>query len=195
MRVGCACFPSVSVFTMAEPIEVCDVDIDRWDLYSLVRDCGWMNATSPETIQNAVQCVVGARVLSKAGRDFFFKRLARVLSSLSSKWVQCGRREVRFRLRNEQWLNVKLSVKVEFLGDTEGLCDDSEDTTPVQSAPFTDLSERTKRRKSMEVATAHKSGKLLKAIGQRASKEKKHDLAYLATEAGASMSMKTTTHS
>ena len=55
---------------MAEPIEVCGVDTVRWRLYNLVRDCGWVNDTSPDTIQNAVQCAVGARVPSKAERDF-----------------------------------------------------------------------------------------------------------------------------
>ena len=64
--------------------------------------------------------------------------------------------------------------------------DDSEDTASVQSAPFSDLSERTKRRKSNELATAHEREKLLKATGQCAREEKKHDLGNLATAAGAS---------
>ena len=85
--------------------------------------------------------------------------------------MQCGRREDRYRSRNEQWLNVKITVKVEFLRDTEGPCDNSENTGPVQRALFSGLSERSKRRNSMEIATVHESEKLLKATGQRARKE------------------------
>ena len=171
---------------MAEPIEVCDVYVDGWELCNLVKSCGWANVTSAETIQKAVLCVVGQRGLSVVGREILEKRIASLLFRLSSKWARCGRREDRFRLRNEQWLNTKLTVKVEFLRDTDGLCDESEDTGPVQRAPFSYLSERSKRRKSMEIATGHGSENLLKATGQRARKGKKHDLAYLATEADAS---------
>ena len=66
---------------------MCDVYIDRCELYNLVKDCGWVNAISAETILKVVQCVAGERVLSKVGRDYLEKRIARVLSSPSPKWT------------------------------------------------------------------------------------------------------------
>ena len=169
-------------------MEVCEgeLDIDRWELFSLVKTGGWTKVTSPETVAKAARCVLGPRVLSATGRDALEANIKYFLANLIKRWVQCGRREDRFRTKHEKWMASKETVNVEFVAETEEPCADSHSSSFRQRPSFSDLSERSKRRRSMEVASEHEAEELLKAAGQRARKEKKHDLAYLATEAGTS---------
>ena len=179
---------SVCSDSRAGQMEVCEgeLDIDRWELFSLVKTGGWTKVTSPETVAKAARCVLGPRVLSATGRDALEANIKCFLANLIKRWVQCGRREDRFRTKHEKWMASKETVSVEFVAETEEPCADSHSSSFRQRPSFSDLSERSKRRRSMEVASEHEAEELLKAAGQRARKEKKHDLAYLTTEAGAS---------
>ena len=76
MRVGCACSPSVSLLTMAEPIEVCDVDIDRWELYNLVRDCCIMFCYK---CAKYLSCLFLERTLQPSSRSLQNNRILRPL--------------------------------------------------------------------------------------------------------------------
>ena len=172
---------------MAAENEVCDVDVDRWTLYDIATKAGWPNACSTETVQLAVDCIMSERqiLLSDDSRKTLETTLKNLLSKIRTKWIQCGRREDRFRLRNAQFMDMKQSVQVELVEQMETVSD--EDSRPTRrKLSFSELSARTKRRKSMEIATENESEKLLQATSQRARKEKKHDLAFLAQEASAS---------
>ena len=171
---------------MADENEVYDVDIDRWQLYDIAAKAGWSNVCSPETVQQAVDCVVGERqlMLTDDSRVMLELTLKSLLSNIRSRWIQCGRRKDRLRQRYTQFMDTQQSVQVELLEKMEHSGEESRPTRPQLS--FSELSARTKRRKSMEVATDNESEKLLQATSQRARKEKKHDLAFLAQEASAS---------
>ena len=102
-RVGSECSASVACLQCDEPIKMCDVCIDRWELYKLVKRCGWENAAFAGMIKKALLRVLEQWVLSKAGRKYLGKkRIASFVFRPSSKWVQCGRMQDRFRSRNEQ---------------------------------------------------------------------------------------------
>ena len=108
------CEPEYDVAVMAGQMEVCEIDIDKWDLYNLAKRNSWTKLSSTEIVNRGIQCIVGPRDLSPAGQDALEKAIKNVLLRLLSKWVQCGRREDRFRSRHEQWMNVRHSVKVDF---------------------------------------------------------------------------------